>query len=347
MSAHLARFAALSLLSACAAPATPDLPEPDPSDSHPGDSEPIDTTPIDSEPADSEPPPPPDSDPPDDPTPTYDCDHLPAGPLPYRSLLGLAVNEDFAFDDQGHLLAFASPGVLVRQTYPPVTTTPVVALPPGGGAPASLRALPGGDLVYADVDTATLYRVTPAGSLSPVHGGLGYPTGIDIHPSGKVFLADLTGVLRIDPDNGDTTVLIEPDVLRLPNGMTFSADYDTLYFGTLEGIYSVPVDSDGLPTAAPVHRGNAPGGAELLGMGVDACDHLYVLLRDVLLRYRPGTGPEELLRVAPGAWMTNLQWGSGVGGWQRDKLYITDRQGTTPAYYEVDVGVPSKPYAYP
>jgi hypothetical protein len=340
MPARPFRLATLPLLVACTNasndPIDPIDPEPTHSDQPPGE----DTDFDDSVP---------DTDPPDDPgpAPTYDCAALPAGPLPFRSLLGLAVNEDFAFDDEGHLLAFAAPGVLVRQTYPPVTTTPVVALPPGGGAPASLRALPGGDLVYADVDTATLYRVTPAGGLWPVHSGLGYPTGIDIHPSGKVFLADLTGVLRIDPDNGDTTVLIEPEALRMPNGMSFSADYHTLHVGTLDGIYSVPVDDDGVPTAAPAHRGNSPGGAEMLGMGVDACDGLYVLLRDTLLRYRPGAGREELIRTPPGAWMTNLQWGSGVGGWDAHKLYITDRQGTTPAYYEVDVGVPSKPYAYP
>ena len=45
--------------------------------------------------------------------------------------------------------------------------------------------------------------------------------------------------------------------------------------------------------------------------------------------------------------MTNLQWGSGIGGWAADKIYITDRNFSTPTYYEVDVGVGSKPYAYP
>jgi len=41
-------------------------------------------------------------------------------------------------------------------------------------------------------------------------------------------------------------------------------------------------------------------------------------------------------------WMTNLQWGSGIGGWDDRSIYITDRGNA--AFYEVAVGVPAKGY---
>ncbi len=281
----------------------------------------------------------------DDDTSTYDCNNLPAGPLAYTTLTDLYASEDFCFDDQGHLISHDA-NALFKQTYPPGSATPFAITAGGPGGPASMRMLSTGDLVYANVDTSTLYRVAPNGDTTVVYGALGYATGIDIHPGDLVFQADLMGILRIDPYSKVMDVIIESGVLNYPNGMTFSADYSALYFGTWDGIYSVPVDPDGTPTATPTHWADSPGGGELLGMGVDACDNVYALHEGRrLLRFPAGGGPAEtLVDVGAGAWMTNLQWGSGVGGWMADAIYITDRDFQNPAYYEVPVGVPSKPY---
>ena len=287
----------------------------------------------------------PDDDVADDDTTAVDCGSLPAGPLPYETLTGLYASEDFAFDDNGHMISHDA-NALFKQEYPPGAVT-VWAITDGGpGGPASMRMLPTGDLVYTNVDTSTLYSVEPDGTTHVVYGGLGYPTGIDIHSSGMVFLADLMGIMRIDPYSGDMEILVDSGVLMSPNGMTFSATYDVLYFGTMFGIFAVNVDADGTPLGEPQPWADSPGGGELLGMGVDGCDNVYALHEgESLLRYAPTGGTAEVLMELPGyGWMTNLQWGSGLGGWDTRAIYITDRNATAPAYYEVDVGVPSKTY---
>ena len=279
----------------------------------------------------------------DDSGPAFDCEALPPGPLALTSLEGLFASEDFAFD--GPWLICHQGNALFRQEYPPGASEAFAVTEGGGGGPASLRMLSTGDLVYANVDTSTLYRVTLDGGTTAVYGGLGYAMGIDIHVGGMVFLSDLMGVLWIDPYSGEMDMIIDSGVLNYANGITFSQDYATLYFGTLDGVFAVAVDPDGTPTSEPAVWGQTPGGdGELLGMGVDACGNVYVLHDgDRLLRYPVGGGAAEILAELPaGSWGTNLQWGSGVGGWDDRSIYVTDRG--LGVYHELEVGVPSKPY---
>ena len=182
------------------------------------------------------------------------------------------------------------------------------------------------------------------GSSQPLHTGLGYPGGIDIHSDGWIFLVDLIGTLRIDPATGQTETLLDGTTFSMPNGLTLSVDDSLLYVGTWDGIEVVPLDTDGFPTGPASLFATSPDAGELLGMGVDACDNVYALWKgEKLLRWAPdGSGPETLMEVPPGAWMTNLQWGSGIGGWDDHTIYITDRQTSNPAYYAIDVGVPAK-----
>jgi hypothetical protein len=280
----------------------------------------------------------------DDDTTAVDCDGLPPGPLPFETLTGLYASEDFAFDDQGHLISHHGNG-LFRQEYPPGDVEMFAVTAGGSGGPASMRMLATGDLVYANVDTSSLYRVDPAGNTEVVYGALAYAMGIDIHIDGQVFLSDLMGVLRIDPYSGAMEIVVESGALNYANGITFSEDYGALYFGTHDGVFAVAVDGDGTPTGTPQLWAESPDG-ELLGMGVDRCGNVYVLHDGRrLLRYPPEGGePETLVELPEWGWMTNLQWGSGVGGWDDQAIYITDRNATAPAYYEVPVGVRSKVY---
>ena len=281
----------------------------------------------------------------DDDTVSFDCDALPPGPRPYATLTDLYASEDFCFDDGGHLISH-DVNALFRQEYPPGTATPFAVTDGGPGGPASMRMLSTGDLVYANVDTSTLYRVATDGGTTVIYGALGYATGIDIHPDGTVFLADLMGIMRFDPYGKTMEILIESGALSMPNGMTFSEDYSTLYIGTMNGIYAVSVDAAGTPTGAPQLWAESPDGGELLGMGVDRCGNVYALHDGQrLLRFDAETAaPETLMDLQAYGWMTNLQWGSGLGGWQSTAIYITDRNASAPVYYEVDVGVPSKIY---
>jgi sugar lactone lactonase YvrE len=196
--------------------------------------------------------------------------------------------------------------------------------------------------VYANVNNQTLFRVDLAtGAQVTVVSGFGYATGIDIHPDGHVFIGDADRIKRVDPYTGEVAVVFRRDEPGFINGISFSESFEALYFGTRDEIWRVAVDADGVPTASPERLWTAPSGSpELLGLGVDACGNLYGLSGGRLLRFSGGTGAPELL-MDGGGFTTNLQWGSGIGGWDALAVYVTDRGGDSP-YYEVDVGVPAK-----
>jgi len=93
----------------------------------------------------------------------------------------------------------------------------------------------------------------------------------------------------------------------------------------------------------------APGSTNLTGLGVDACDNVYALdaTAAAVLRIRPQDAAVEVLVEAGvnSVAFGNLQWGSGIGGWDRETLYVLDVVGDR--VVEIEVGVPDKPRAYP
>lgn len=273
-----------------------------------------------------------------------DCSTLPSGPLPRNLLTGLYAAEDLAFDNDGHVISHYQ-NALFKQEYPPGDVTAFATTDGGPGGPASLRMLQDGDLVYANVDTATLYRVTMDGQTTPLNSSLAYAMGIDIHMDGSVYLSDILALLRIDPDTGETVKLTEQGDFNYANGIAFSADYRTLFLGTRDGVMQLPLDDDGLPTGPGTLFATTPMDGEILGMAVDQCDNVYAIWEGTHL-YRwtaDGQGPEVLIEASADAWMTNLQFGSGLGGWEADRIYITDRNTSNPAFYELEAGVGDKP----
>lgn len=264
-----------------------------------------------------------------------DCEAFPA--VQGSALRGLSASSAFAFDDQGNLVS-ASGTELVLQAFPGAAAEP---LAPVTGYPWSLSRSPSGTLVYALGDTLT--EVDPAtGAQTVVATGLTYPTGIEVHPTGAVFVGDQGRLVRADPILGTTEVVLASDsndpYRGNISGVTFSAAFDALYFGTYAGtVWRLPVDAAGYPTGAPALVWAFDVGG-VLGMGVDACDNLYVL-HGGLHRFVGGQGAPELLVTDPA--MTNLQWGSGAGGWADTQLYVVEPQ--LGLFQQLDVGVPAKP----
>ena len=94
---------------------------------------------------------------------------------------------------------------------------------------------------------------------------------------------------------------------------------------------------------------STPASTNLTGLGVDACDNVYALdaTAAAVLRIRPQDAAVEVLVEAgvDSVALGNLQWGSGIGGWDRETLYVLDVVGDR--VVEIEVGVPDKPRAYP
>jgi len=283
----------------------------------------------------------------DDTAPDVDCDAIPEGPFEYTVLVGPKASEDMAFDDEGHVIG-ADAGNLMKSTY---DGTSEIFVPSAGGFIAGIRALPSGDIVYSDVDTGTIFRIDKTtGEKTALLSGLEYANGLEVDLDGFVYAAEQSGgkVRRIDSETGDFTVIAED--LSNPNGVSFSPDYKTLYVGSFGGgmIYAIEFDDEGQPGEATIFVDEL-GGGQLDGMAVDACGNIYVdeYIAAIVWRISPdGQDRQQVIDLsADTTWIPNMQWGSGVGGWETETLYVLDI--ASDQMYETPIGVPDKYRKYP
>ncbi len=274
-----------------------------------------------------------------------DCAAIPQGPLTYTIKYGPKASEDLAFDDQGNLIG-ALNGDLFKTSYDGPSQ---LWVPGAGSVIAGLRANADGMIVYND-GSGTMFRINMQGAREPVLSGLEYANGLEVDTLGFVYVAEQNGgrVRRVDPATGEFTVLAEG--LDNPNGLSFSPDYRRLYVGSFGGgtITAIDLDEQMVTTNVGPFAGNIGNGA-LDGMAVDACGNVYVCeyIAAVVWRISPDGGVmSPLVNLnADTSWIPNMQWGSGVGGWDRETLYVLDFSQSR--QFEVVLGVPDKPRAYP
>ena len=96
-----------------------------------------------------------------------ECDAIPLPPYEQTKLAGFTATEDFAFTDDGWVVAVDENSNLVKQDI----DGNMMVIRPGIGVAAGLRVLPGGDVVLANVGHGSLERITPEGSLTTVASG--------------------------------------------------------------------------------------------------------------------------------------------------------------------------------
>jgi sugar lactone lactonase YvrE len=91
-----------------------------------------------------------------------------------------------------------------------------------------------------------------------------------------------------------------------------------------------------------------PGGnGGLDGMAVDACGYVYVTeyVLGVVWRISPDGTQVEMVFDPPTEWVPNMSFGTGMGGWDYLSLYVIDRAPNI--VYEIPLGIPGKPRAFP
>jgi sugar lactone lactonase YvrE len=277
------------------------------------------------------------------PPPSVDCNNLPPIPVTnFTTLPHVPGAEDFTFDNEGYLVAVDMANNLVRTPY---TGSPEILQPNIGTGMAGdimvrgIRFLPGGDIVFADRGANALTRLNMTNlSKQVLASGITEPNGLAVDPKGFAYLTDADGNLsRIDTNTGASTVLFNEGVSL--DGIAFSPDFRELYFNTEFGYVShMPIHDDGTAGdwAVLAQLGGAFG--ILDGMTADECGNIYVVqMIGSIWRITPDGVAENVVNLVGGSPMINaINFGSGVGGWKADALYVIGMIG---GVYEIPIGV--------
>ena len=175
--------------------------------------------------------------------------------------------------------------------------------------------------------------------------------GVVVDMKGWVYFSehDDNKVWRVNPLTGDYSLITNK--ISNPNGLTFSPDYKILYISGFNGnktVHALSISPDGVPGKLVAWASFGTGWHD--GMGTDACGNIYVADYYQTAIYRVSPDGKNAVKIIDGsnidgAYLPNLQWGSGVGGWDKMKIYLPD--GWNKGVFEVDLGVPGAPIPYP
>lgn len=290
--------------------------------------------------------------------PPFDCDAIPELPLPFVEVRDVPGAEDLAFDALGNVV-LAIRGANSLWLYP--REGPGVLVHPNIGlvSTAGTAVLPDGDLVVSDEFSPLIARVHPDdGQITMIPYGAGAGcNGLTVGEDGMMYGASYSaGVLRIDPDTHEYEQLFNLDgSFSGIDGITFSDQFDFLYFN--EGEIFQAGDGrlfrghfDGGPLETVDDLGPPLHGTQgtVDGMTADICGNVYVVTSNVnsptcagssVLRVNPDDEAELVTCLGTGAFTPGIEFGSGVGGWERDYLYVIDWHGSI---YEIAVEVPGR-----
>jgi len=277
-----------------------------------------------------------------DTTPPYDCSVLPQLPASYNTLTGFSDAEDFDFDDAGYALAMYDQNLFAKNLQGDTEMRSASI----SRETAGTRILATGDVVVADVWNGSVKLVdSNTQGVSVVLGGLSYPNGVEVDADNYIYVAEQnTGRLqRVNAYDPNDRVVIATG-LNNPNGVILTEDEQIIYVGSFGGgmIYAIDrlgPDSWDSPRILMQNPGFDWG---FDGINVDICGNVYFTeyIVGIVRRITPdGQSIEEVANL-PSQWIPNLRWGAGHGGFETDKLYVSDRdQGRL---FELEMGIPGK-----
>lgn len=275
----------------------------------------------------------------------YDCAALPQlGDIEDNELVGPRAYHDVIFDDAGNLLGTDGSSIL-KSTYAGAVT-PFV---PGLGTVQGMAHLPDGDIVAADDTQAALLRIGADGAVSTIATGLSGAYGVTVGPDGMVYVGNIYNggrveMVRVDPTTGESATWLTMRAGESPRMVVFSVDNTVGYIATVGRmrVYAVDLDADlNVVGDARVYADNVGAGWQD-GIGLDACGNLYVpdYSSSSMYRITPDGTVEDLMRHRAGIYGHGLEWGSGIGGWRTDAIYLPQPyDGLT--VRELVIGVPS------
>ncbi len=281
----------------------------------------------------------------------FDCSTVPDAPLEINQLedgdreVWPTGHHDVAFDPEGWIVGHNMKALLRadRDGRRELLTSAI------GGA-EGLEYLPDGRLVVATNDGQGIVAVTPDGAITPLAPDLRDAFSIVLGPDKMIYSANNDRVYRVDPATGAVETYL--DSVPSARVLNWSLDHRLLYVGTFgDAVHVVDLDEELNPVGPPRHFATLPEAKYQDGLAVDVCGNVYIpVWSDKLYRITPD-GTRTLYHHWPSMdfYGHGLKWGSGIGGWRKDALYLpqpwndsTD-EGSLYTVVEVVVGVPGRP----
>ena len=266
------------------------------------------------------------------------CTELPPLPTEFVRLPAFGPHEDFGFDATGKLIGVDGGGNLIGKDRQGASTL----ISPNVGEAKGTRYLPDGSVVIALSAEGALGRVLPDGQKTVI-ASITNPNGIAVDIHGHAWVA--TGaatVVRVDRD-GNQLVIGPVAGGGSFDGTALSPDFRRLYFNSEFGtIRTVELDDSGDPVGDVSLFATLPLGlgiAILDGMTTDMCGNLYVVRMDGrVYRILPDGTIEGFINFGSAGFivMPAANFGSGIGGFERDRLYAMNFLG---GVFEADIGI--------
>jgi hypothetical protein len=270
------------------------------------------------------------------PTPVvHDCSSLPPAPTTWTELNHISPSEEFAFDAYGNLVNLADG--LNTLLLTPYTGPAQIVTTYQADDLAGITILPNGDVVQADEARGILVQFGMDGSRVDLLTNIYSPNSVAVGADGHVYTTAFDQIWEVDPATGDSYMIYELDGLDL-DGLAFDPTFNTLYFNHDSGgtVGAFDLVGTGVVTNERIVAQINSGG-ELDGAAMDECGNLYVVVTNGRIYRVFPDGTQELFVTISGSWnTTSLHFGSGIGGWEQDHLYVMSRAGSV---FELDVAI--------
>jgi hypothetical protein len=253
----------------------------------------------------------------------YTCDNLPPSVGDVTTLSDARAYHGIAFDDSGsgYLIGWDGRSSLVRSEYTGAREIWV----PGITDAEQIDRLPDGDWVYASSWDGGLMRVDSNGATSVITGSVNSAYGVTVGPDGMVYTAGYQGILRTDPDTGDTETLVRSRMSWTAHTVNFNLDSTVMYIGTIgsSSIWAVDLDANLDPVGSAYEYASGVGGGYHDGLEVDECGNLWVADYTTSGFYRVETDGTVTSMVRGGStqYGHGAAFGRGYGGWRDDAIY--------------------------
>ena len=272
-------------------------------------------------------------------TESFDCTQIPSPPFQTNSY-PIQTQEDFDFAEGGYLVYQS--GLAVVGTDKSGNT--VVLSPGTAGDPRGVHGLSDGRIVIMSPWDGAIKIANPqTNGLQILAGGLDTPNGVEVDLDDRIYFTSYGEVGWTEPDGSDKQVIYNWGNYQAPNGITLSPDGQRLTVA----VPAITTDFYTIDRLGPDDWGNVQvlySTNDFYGaLDTDVCGNIYTVnyWSGALWRIWPDGTPESLGQLTGGGFFgfSALRFGSGQGGWERARLYVTKRNAEV---FEIFVGVPGR-----